>query len=547
MRKTKLQFLKNRISTFQLVALAMVFGAGCGVELSDVTLAGFSQGESQALTCSAIESGLLRCYIPAGGLQGALAFQGAVRHGEHLRFRTLRCGGEEGCNKIVEQHDMSLHAGAGWLRFLAFSQHNAKLPEELELAIDFDMVADAAEEGDDVVLRELLWTHTGHALEGFGHGTKFARGQSSYGLGTCNLPGDFNGDTSLNVLDIVSLANHILGADADSTEFNACGDMNGDSELNVSDVVMLANAVLGLDPAGVWGNLITTVNGNTSWPVEVFEMTTNNDGSLTIDPFQNTAEAAGALSNSFALEAGETYRLSYDLSCANGSQDCIDFTVNWPPMVFSTTIGACATWFTSNQIADALFVHHESHMGHNAITFVADPNLLAETLTTDQNVSFDVYDEENDVFNCDFQFALNTYNEINPSPVTIENLKLIPLSEKELVYTFEETTGPAEEQFAGDIDLSCTSTPAFPCETHYVKPSWKMRLHKSTQNIAKVRSNGFQLDGAAVYALSFHFEWLNGAPDLSEHALRLGTDFQALLPPDALDFLAVDRLAFPRS
>ena len=33
---------------------------------------------------------------------------------------------------------------------------------------------------------------------------------------------------------------------------------------------------------------------------------------------------------------------------------------------------------------------------------------------------------------------------------------------------------------------------------------------------------------------------------LSEHALRLGTDFEALLPPDALDLLAADRPAFPR-
>ena len=52
-------------------------------------------------------------------------------------------------------------------------------------------------------------------------------------------PGDINGDSSVNILDVVMLINFIL-----SGEFHYLGDLNGDGELNVLDVVILVTIIL---------------------------------------------------------------------------------------------------------------------------------------------------------------------------------------------------------------------------------------------------------------------------------------------------------------
>ena len=54
--------------------------------------------------------------------------------------------------------------------------------------------------------------------------------------------GDVNGDSSLNVLDVVSLAQYILGNG--SILFECAADFNGDSILNVIDIVQLVNQIL---------------------------------------------------------------------------------------------------------------------------------------------------------------------------------------------------------------------------------------------------------------------------------------------------------------
>lgn len=54
--------------------------------------------------------------------------------------------------------------------------------------------------------------------------------------------GDANGDTNLNVLDVVLTVNSVLcGSDC----YESCVDMNGDGVLNVLDIVLLVNTVLG--------------------------------------------------------------------------------------------------------------------------------------------------------------------------------------------------------------------------------------------------------------------------------------------------------------
>ena len=54
--------------------------------------------------------------------------------------------------------------------------------------------------------------------------------------------GDVNGDSSLNVLDVVSLAQYVLGVG--DIAFECAADFNGDSTLNVIDIVQLVNQIL---------------------------------------------------------------------------------------------------------------------------------------------------------------------------------------------------------------------------------------------------------------------------------------------------------------
>lgn len=57
----------------------------------------------------------------------------------------------------------------------------------------------------------------------------------------CGLVGDTNGDSTLNVLDVVLLVNIILDANASGDN---CSDVNGDGAFNVLDVVLLVNLIL---------------------------------------------------------------------------------------------------------------------------------------------------------------------------------------------------------------------------------------------------------------------------------------------------------------
>ena len=55
---------------------------------------------------------------------------------------------------------------------------------------------------------------------------------------SCNVViGDVNGDSALNVLDVVSLAQYVLGLG--NVGFECAADFNGDSALNVIDIVQL--------------------------------------------------------------------------------------------------------------------------------------------------------------------------------------------------------------------------------------------------------------------------------------------------------------------
>ncbi len=58
-----------------------------------------------------------------------------------------------------------------------------------------------------------------------------------------SIPGDSNGDGSIDVTDIVSIANAILGRPSNSFDATAA-DVNGDGSIDVTDIVVIANMIL---------------------------------------------------------------------------------------------------------------------------------------------------------------------------------------------------------------------------------------------------------------------------------------------------------------
>ena len=54
--------------------------------------------------------------------------------------------------------------------------------------------------------------------------------------------GDVNGDTIVNILDLVQMANYVLGISTPAYECAA--DYNGDGMVNILDLVLTANYIL---------------------------------------------------------------------------------------------------------------------------------------------------------------------------------------------------------------------------------------------------------------------------------------------------------------
>ena len=58
------------------------------------------------------------------------------------------------------------------------------------------------------------------------------------------LPGDVNGDSIVNILDIVMVANYSLGQAAFTDEQIYISDINQDGIINILDIVQIINIVL---------------------------------------------------------------------------------------------------------------------------------------------------------------------------------------------------------------------------------------------------------------------------------------------------------------
>ena len=64
-----------------------------------------------------------------------------------------------------------------------------------------------------------------------------------YGADSCGAEaGDVTGDGNLNILDIVQVANYILGVSI--PDFECAADLNNDENVNILDIVQIANAIL---------------------------------------------------------------------------------------------------------------------------------------------------------------------------------------------------------------------------------------------------------------------------------------------------------------
>lgn len=55
------------------------------------------------------------------------------------------------------------------------------------------------------------------------------------------LRGDANGDTDVNIADIIAVANRIYNSSFALNEINA--DANGDTDINIADVITIANII----------------------------------------------------------------------------------------------------------------------------------------------------------------------------------------------------------------------------------------------------------------------------------------------------------------
>ena len=59
------------------------------------------------------------------------------------------------------------------------------------------------------------------------------------------LPGDCNGDGEVNILDIVALANVVLGYGEFTPSQELAADLDGNGLLNILDIIAIVNLILG--------------------------------------------------------------------------------------------------------------------------------------------------------------------------------------------------------------------------------------------------------------------------------------------------------------
>ena len=118
----------------------------------------------------------------------------------------------------------------------------------------------------------------------------------SYCAGTCDVTcnatecgsGDVNDDGGLNILDIVTMVNYILGNQTPSDDQICSSDFNGDGSLNILDIVGLVNVIMnprGLESSQliIFNPSINELNFETNGYVGAIQMTISHDESFTLN------------------------------------------------------------------------------------------------------------------------------------------------------------------------------------------------------------------------------------------------------------------------
>ena len=110
-----------------------------------------------------------------------------------------------------------------------------------------------------------------------------------------DVTGDINNDESVNVLDIVSVVNHILGTLLEGCELEA-GDLNDDSEINVLDIVSIVNIILGTGRTDGATSAVMKSEGNTlsisgNGYIGAIQMTLTHDANFSLDLTDNAMVA----------------------------------------------------------------------------------------------------------------------------------------------------------------------------------------------------------------------------------------------------------------
>ena len=139
---------------------------------------------------------------------------------------------------------------------VCFSMSNGKI-EGTSGAILNAVVAvgDAVEPGTyEATITDIVFTRT--------NGTQLKLANVKFNIVVDNMVmGDANGDSDVNVSDIVEIVNSIMGKP--SAKFvKAAADLNGDGEVNVTDIVMVVNIIMSAEGAAArsMGEMASTDN-----------------------------------------------------------------------------------------------------------------------------------------------------------------------------------------------------------------------------------------------------------------------------------------------
>ena len=119
--------------------------------------------------------------------------------------------------------------------------------------LGFSLTGEAIASGENIILSTINFEGSGGTTTlCFNNGTisNTAGNPLSLEYGECqeivlSIPGDVNNDNLINVLDVVTLVNIVLGTNNPTDAQFAASDVNNDDVLNVLDIVILVNLILG--------------------------------------------------------------------------------------------------------------------------------------------------------------------------------------------------------------------------------------------------------------------------------------------------------------